>query len=163
MADVTYTHEGVAYAAAPSTAPGSCTRCAFKSATTACPPFSLSQDGCGYRDIIYIKAEPAQAPIASVAEEMAKPASGGAKLKGNHYYRVDVSHPISDEVQPYTAECADIIEALGMTFNEGEAFKALWRLAAGRTLGLKKNDPQYDADKAAHYGARVAVQTARQK
>ena len=95
---------------------------------------------------------PFQGPVGS---------TGGAKLKGNHYYRVTVGDPMSDELGPYTAECADIIEALGMTFNEGEAFKAIWRLAAGRTLGLKKNDPQYDADKAAHYGGRVAVQVAR--
>lgn len=86
----------------------------------------------------------------------------GGKLKGNHYYRVDVAEPISPEVQPYTAECADIIEALGMTFNEGEAFKALWRLAAARQgRGKPGAAPQYDADKVAHYGARVAAQTKR--
>ena len=93
---------------------------------------------------------------------LARQDSGGGKLAGDHYYRVQVTEPISPEVQPYTAECADIIEALGMTFNEGEAFKALWRLAAGRTLGKRKNDAQYDADKIAHYGTRVAVQTKRQ-
>lgn len=89
----------------------------------------------------------------------AKPeASGGGKLSGNHYYRVDVSDPISAEIEPYTAECADIIEALGMTFNEGEAFKALWRLAAARQgRGKAGAKPQYDADKVAHYGARVAA------
>jgi len=88
--------------------------------------------------------------------------SGGGKLAGDHYYRVKVSDPISPEVNPYTAECADIIEALGMTFNEGEAFKALWRLAAGRQgRGKAGGKPQYDADKVAHYGARVAAQTRR--
>lgn len=85
-------------------------------------------------------------------------ASGGGKLKGDHYYRVDVASPISPELVPYSAECADIIEALQMTFNEGEAFKALWRLAAAR-LGKGKpgSKAQYDADKVAHYGARVAA------
>lgn len=86
--------------------------------------------------------------------------SGGGKLAGDHYYRVDVIAPISPEVEPYVAECADIIEALNMTFNEGEAFKALWRLAAAR-MGKGKpggKGAQYDADKAAHYGARVAAQ-----
>lgn len=88
------------------------------------------------------------------------PASGGGKLTGDHYYRVQVAEPMSPELQPYSAECADIIEALGMTFNEGEAFKALWRLAAGRQgRGKAGGKPQYDADKVAHYGARVAVQT----
>lgn len=84
--------------------------------------------------------------------------SGGGKLRGDHYYRVQIADPISPEVQPYAAECADIIEALGMTFNEGEAFKAIWRLAAARQgRGKPGNKAQYDADKAAHYAARMAV------
>ena len=86
--------------------------------------------------------------------------SGGGKLAGNHYYRVAVTTPVSPELGPYTAECADIIEALDMTFNEGENFKAIWRLAAARQgRGKAGNKPQYDADKAAHYGGRVAAQT----
>lgn len=89
-------------------------------------------------------------------------ASGGGKLKGDHYYRVEITEPISPEVKPYVAECADIIEALDMTFNEGEAFKALWRLAASRQgRGKPGNKPEYDADKAAHYGHRTAVHTRR--
>lgn len=83
----------------------------------------------------------------------------GSALSGNHYYRVEVVAPISPELPPYSAECADIIEALGMTFNEGECFKAIWRGAAARQgRGKPGNSPQYDADKAAHYGARVAAQ-----
>lgn len=42
------------------------------------------------------------------------------------YYKCHVADPISKGV-PYTAESIDIIEALGMTFAEGEAFKAIWR------------------------------------
>lgn len=88
----------------------------------------------------------------------------GGKLAGDHYYRVRVADPISPELAPYSAECADIIEALGMTFNEGEAFKAIWRLAAARQgRGKPGNKAQYDADKAAHYGGRIAVQTKRGK
>lgn len=87
----------------------------------------------------------------------------GGTLSGDHYYRVRVDAPISDEVDPYTAECSDIIEALNMTFNEGEAFKALWRLAASRQgRGKPGSKAQYDADKIAHYGARVAAQTRKQ-
>ena len=100
--------------------------------------------------------------VVQPAAETTEPASGGGKLAGDHYYRVTVNDPISPEVKPYTAECADIIESLGMTFNEGEAFKALWRLAAARHgRGKAGNKPQYDADKVAHYGARVAAQTKR--
>lgn len=88
----------------------------------------------------------------------------GGKLSGDHYYRVAVSAPIAAELPPYTAECSDIIEALNMTFNEGEAFKAIWRLAAARQgRGKPGNEPQYDADKAAHYGGRIAVQTRKAK
>lgn len=86
--------------------------------------------------------------------------SGGGKLQGDHYYRVAISEPISPELVPYVAECADIIEALNMTFNEGEAFKAIWRLAAGRQgRGKPDSKPQYNADKVAHYGQRVAAHT----
>ncbi len=91
--------------------------------------------------------------------------TGGGKLTGSHYYRVTVADPMAPDVPAYTAECADIIEALGMTFNEGECFKALWRLAAHRQGRVKSSGagPQYDADKVAHYGARVAAQTKRGK
>lgn len=83
----------------------------------------------------------------------------GAALSGKHYYRVEVPTPMSSELQPYRAECADIIEALDMTFNEGEAFKALWRGAATR-MGNGKDGvtAEYNAEKAAHYGKRVEIQ-----
>lgn len=83
----------------------------------------------------------------------------GGKLTGNHYYRVEVKTPIAPDVKPYVAECADIIEALNMTFNEGEAFKALWRLASGKQGNGKPGSSGtiYDADKVKHYGERVAA------
>lgn len=99
-----------------------------------------------------VKLEEPQVPD---AEQIAL---AGGKLTGDHYYRVAVREPMASDLQPYRAECADIIEALDMTFNEGEAFKALWRLAAARQgRGKPGNKPQYDADKAAHYGQRVAA------
>lgn len=71
-----------------------------------------------------------------------------------NYYRVEVTHP--KRTEPYVAECEDIIAALGMDFFEGEAFKAAWRKAAQRTLGVGKegNTALRDAQKMAHYGAR---------
>lgn len=71
-----------------------------------------------------------------------------------NYYRVEVTHP--KRAEPYVAECEDIIAALGMDFFEGEAFKAAWRKAAQRTLGIGKagNTALRDAEKMAHYGAR---------
>lgn len=92
-------------------------------------------------------------------------ASGGGKLERKaNYYQVDIVRPVDPESEPYLAECADIIEALNMTFNEGEAFKALWRLAAARQGKTKAGgNPVYDADKVAHYGARTAAQTRAQQ
>lgn len=74
------------------------------------------------------------------------------------YYQVDITHPRNEQAQPYTAECQDIIDALGMTFNEGNAFKALWRRCAARTLGKSKRgytDGLYDAEKVVFYGERL--------
>lgn len=74
------------------------------------------------------------------------------------YYQVEITHPINEQAQPYTAECQDIIDALGMTFNEGNAFKALWRRCAARTLGKSKRgytDGLYDAEKVVFYGERL--------
>lgn len=77
---------------------------------------------------------------------------------GTTYYQVDITHPVNEQAQPYTAECQDIIDALGMTFNEGNCFKALWRRCAARTLGKSKRgytDGLYDAEKVVFYGERL--------
>lgn len=76
-----------------------------------------------------------------------------------NYYLVKVDDP--KRLTPYVAECEDIIEALGMTFAEGNAFKAIWRSAASRTLGLKKQGQDehgvYDALKVEYYGKRMVA------
>ena len=76
------------------------------------------------------------------------------------YYKVHIPNPTSLPAH-YTAECNDIIEALGMSFAEGEAFKAIWRTCAARTLGMAKKgytDGLYDAEKVAFYGQRMVEQ-----
>lgn len=75
-----------------------------------------------------------------------------------NYYKVRVENPTSGG-EPYDPECNDIIEALGMTFAEGNVFKAVWRIAAARR-GLKKrgNDGVYDAEKIVFFGQRLIVQ-----
>lgn len=89
-------------------------------------------------------------------------AKAPAKVEGKQnngsngaYYEVDcVSHKDGRE---YMAECQDIIDALQMTFNEGNTFKSLWRLAAAR-LGKVKGEggkELYDAQKVEFYGKRV--------
>lgn len=77
------------------------------------------------------------------------------------YYRVRIDNPTTHTHDPYTAECNDIIEALGMNYAEGNAFKALWRRAAARTLGKAKQgytDGLYDAEKVEFFGRRLVLQ-----
>jgi hypothetical protein len=80
-----------------------------------------------------------------------------------NYYVVEIAEP--KRQQPYTAECEDIIEALGMTFAEGCAFKAIWRSCAARTLGKVKAGQDaagvYDAEKVVYYGQRMLAQRKR--
>lgn len=76
------------------------------------------------------------------------------------YYKVPVNNPTSGKV-PYLAECNDIIEALGMNYAEGNAFKALWRKAAAKTLGIQKKGYDaglYDAEKVVFFGSRLVIQ-----
>lgn len=80
-----------------------------------------------------------------------------------NYYKVRVTNPTVKYSMPYDAECNDIIEALGMNFAEGNAFKALWRRAAMRTHGLAKAgakaDGLYDAEKVVFFGERLVEQS----
>ncbi len=80
------------------------------------------------------------------------------KLSGglNNYYVVSIKNPQRKEQEPYQAECEDIIQALGMTFDEGCAFKALWRNAAARMgNGKPGNTTVYDCEKLVHYANRL--------
>lgn len=81
------------------------------------------------------------------------------------YYTVSVTHPICEAADPYDAECIDIIDALQMTPNEANAFKALWRRAAAR-LGKSKRgytDGLYDAEKVEFYGRRLVELEQRER
>lgn len=87
----------------------------------------------------------------------------GRNTGGNvNYYVVPILQP--KRLDPYTAECEDIIEALGMNFAEGCAFKAIWRRCAARTLGNSKrayDGGAYDAEKAQYYTGRMVEQDKR--
>ena len=82
------------------------------------------------------------------------------------YYTVEIKGTTSGGDE-YTAECNDIIEALGMNFAEGNAFKAIWRRAAQRTLGKTKKGADasglYDAEKVEFFGKRMVEQSKRVK
>lgn len=83
------------------------------------------------------------------------------------YYKVRIQNPTTKHTLPYTAECNDIIEALGMSYAEGNAFKAIWRSCAARTLGkLKKGqdgEGLYDAQKVEFFGGRMVAQAKHRK
>ena len=77
----------------------------------------------------------------------------------SNYYKVFVQSPTTLE-SPYEAECNDIIEALKMTFAEGNAFKAIWRKAKARQGVQKKgyDNGLYDSEKVVFFGERMVVE-----
>jgi len=93
--------------------------------------------------------------------ERARPEYTGGSVS---YYQVKITAPTSGR-DAYTAECNDIIEALGMNYAEGNAFKAIWRRCAARTLGKAKagyKDGLYDAEKVVFFGQRMIAQEKQQ-
>ncbi|SOL37504.1 hypothetical protein [Yersinia phage fPS-86] len=95
------------------------------------------------------------------SEEIPQESASDATYTGgsSDYYQVTITNTTTPARPAYIAECNDIIEALGMNFAEGNAFKALWRRAAQRTLGLRKagakDDGLYDAEKVEFFGKRL--------
>jgi hypothetical protein len=81
-----------------------------------------------------------------------------------NYYLLEITEP--KRMKPSIVECEDIIEALQMTFAEGNVLKALWRSCAMRVRGHGKRGADdhgvYDGDKIAYYGDRIRVQRVRQ-
>lgn len=77
----------------------------------------------------------------------------------SNYYKVFVQSPTTLDA-PYEAECNDIIEALKMTFAEGNAFKAIWRKAKARQGVQKKgyDNGLYDSEKVVFFGERMVVE-----
>lgn len=73
------------------------------------------------------------------------------------YYQLPINHPTTPGREPYTCECNDIIEALGMSYAEGNVFKALWRKCAARQGKSKRGytDGKYDAEKMVFFSQRV--------
>jgi len=92
---------------------------------------------------------------------MSKESSGGRV----NYYLVTILHPQREDQPAYNAECEDIIDALGMTFDEANIFKEIWRRSNERTHGLGKvgNTPLRSAEKIAHYAARILKKAEREK
>lgn len=84
-----------------------------------------------------------------------QPLSGGS----NDYWKVRVDAPVSGG-DAYTAECNDLIEALQMTYAEGNVLKAVWRHAlARRGIGKQGNTQKYEAEKAEFFAKRLVELT----
>lgn len=94
-------------------------------------------------------------PGSSSFEEV-KESSGG----DNDYWLLHIPNP--KRLEPYTVECEDIIEAMEMTFQEGEAFKALFRKCKIRMGDGKPGDSELRcSEKVQHFGARMVVMDQR--
>lgn len=107
--------------------------------------FWESVDGGGYDKNMTHK------PVPEVVDEPVQEYTGGS----SSYYKVDVSNPVSAG-DPYTVECQDVIEALDMSFSEGNIFKAIWRICAAKKGKAKKGyeDSVYDLEKIIFFAQR---------
>ena len=92
--------------------------------------------------------------LRTVGEPAPRKLTGGS----SDYYKLPVTAPTSGG-PAYTAECNDIIEALGMNYAEGNALKALWRIAAARMdNGKPGTTALYDSEKVVFFGQRLVAQ-----
>jgi len=95
-----------------------------------------------------------------IKESQPKALTGGS----SDYYKVKVEDPTTEGIAPYQAECNDIIEALGMNYAEGNAFKAIWRKAAARQGNGKQGTTDlYDSEKVQFFGTRLVAQSKQNK
>lgn len=97
--------------------------------------------------------------LLSVAQQSVKVDQPEYTGGSSNYYKVFVNNPTTLDA-PYEAECNDIIEALKMTFAEGNAFKAIWRKAKARQGVQKKgyDNGLYDSEKVVFFGERMVVE-----
>lgn len=111
-------------------------------------------------DLDTVDAEPP-----AIEKLRAKAAKGEYTGGSTSYYKIRIDHPTSPDFVPYDAECNDIIEALEMSFAEGNAFKAIWRRAAARLGKTKKGytDGLYDAEKVVFFGQRMVAVEKRKR
>ena len=90
-------------------------------------------------------------PVEPETKPQEKKLTGGS----SSYYTVYIKNPVSEGKElengiqePYVAECYDICKALGMTIDEFNIFKAIWRSAAARQGNGKPGAKAlYDAEK----------------
>lgn len=113
----------------------------------------MGMSQCNKHEMILAEGEKCSLCLVEAGTKASQQKTGGSV----DYYKCHVEDPIDPNAKPYTAESIDIIEALGMTFAEGEAFKAIWRTCTGRMGGAVKADNKalYNAEKVEFFGARM--------
>lgn len=73
-----------------------------------------------------------------------------------NYYLCPVPHPQREDQPPYVAECEDCILYLGLTPDEANIFKEIWRGANARKHnGKPGHTALYGAQKIYHYAGRI--------
>ena len=117
-------------------------------------------DIVGYRAATSVNVDDLlQQPIGAVR---VKPNEGEHTGGHSSYYDVTIetwTNPEHQRDEPVTICCNDIIEALDMNYAQGNAFKALWRIAAAKQGKLKKgNTTLYDAEKVDFFSDRILLQ-----
>lgn len=114
-------------------------------------------DGCENNYDIELDGDDYSTPVreSEISSEPDAQYTGGS----SNYYKVFVKNPTT-LAKSYEAECNDIIEALKMTFAEGNAFKAIWRKAKARQGVQKKgyDNGLYDSEKVVFFGERMVVE-----
>lgn len=93
------------------------------------------------------------------------PPAPTAELSGGrvNYYLIRVDHPQRETQAPYTAECEDLIDAAGMTPDEANIFKEIWRSANARKGKAKLgHNAVYGAEKMVHYAQRLLAKRKRE-
>lgn len=80
------------------------------------------------------------------------------------YYLVKVDKPVREELEPYTAECQDLIENLHLNWNQANIFKELWRWGnESNDNGKEGNTALRAAEKIYYYAERLLAQTKESK
>lgn len=94
------------------------------------------------------------APINRNEEQPQPQLSGGSC----NYYMVNVKKPTTLK-DAYTVECNDLIESLGLTPQEANIYKEIFRTANERTHGNGKdgNNPKRAAEKVLFFAIRHAI------
>jgi hypothetical protein len=107
----------------------------------------------------------AKPDVTAMMEWHAQPVVPALTGGSSDYYKVYITGAdTTSGGNGYMAECNDIIEALNMNYAEGNAFKAIWRIAAARKgNGKPGTTALYDSEKVEFFGHRLTIQNSREK